>query len=108
MARARRKAGTNRRRSNQPAYNREHGITPQSIVKRQYEGLNAIYEADYVDPEVLAKKEAIQHKAEGALKKDAADLRKRMLAAADGLDFELAARLRDQLLQLEDEALGLS
>lgn len=100
-------AETKRRRAIQSAYNAEHGITPQSIVKRQHEGLNAIYESDYVDADALAKKEAIQHKAEGALHKDAAALRKQMLAAADALDFELAARLRDQLLELEDQALGL-
>ena len=55
----------------------------------------------------VAKAEAIKRDAEGTLSADAASLRERMLAAAEALDFETAASLRDQLLALEDQALGL-
>ncbi|MBL4844969.1 MAG: excinuclease ABC subunit UvrB [Planctomycetes bacterium] len=98
---------TRRRRKIQEAYNTEHGITPTTIVKAQHAGLNAIYESDYVDAEEVARSEAIKRDAEGTLRADAADLRRQMLAAAEALDFETAAALRDRLLSLEDEALGL-
>jgi len=98
---------TRRRRTIQKAYNAEHGITPTTIVKAQQAGLNEIYEADYVDADELAKAEAIKRDAQGALSSDAASIRERMLAAAEALDFETAAALRDQLLSLEDQALGL-
>ena len=98
---------TKRRRKKQLAYNEEHGITPKTIVKAQHEALAAIYESDYVDPSELAEKAKAMAAAESTLKQDAVSLRKEMLAAAEALDFEKAAALRDQLFELEGQALGI-
>ena len=98
---------TERRRKIQEAYNAEHGITPRSIKKRLREGLNSIYEADYVDVAALAARERTAREAEGKLKADVKQIRSEMLAAAEALEFERAAELRDQLLVLEDQSLGL-
>jgi excinuclease ABC subunit B len=95
---------TQRRRKIQAAYNEEHGITPQSIQKRQVGGLNAIFEADYVEVSPEDAKASEEARKGG----DIDALRKRMLEAAEALDFEAAAALRDELFELEARALGLS
>jgi len=97
---------TARRRTIQEAYNAEHGITPRSVEKKKREGLTAIYEADYVDLEQVATREreaAAANEELGSL----AELRKEMLAAAEDLEFERAAALRDKIFDLEARALGL-
>jgi excinuclease ABC subunit B len=98
---------TERRRAIQAAYNEEHGITPTSVQKALHKGLNAIYEADYVDVERIVSRERAAKEAEAALGKDLEALRKDMLAAAEALEFERAAELRDRILDLEARALGV-
>lgn len=85
---------TNRRRAIQTAYNQEHGITPQS-VRTAVRGLME------VTREVDAGAGASMDEAEKRMAIDA--LEERMLAAAADLDFERAAKLRDQLLALKGE-----
>jgi excinuclease ABC subunit B len=97
---------TARRRAKQTAWNEEHGITPQSIKRDISEVLQSIYEQDYVTVE------AIEGDSSGNfVGKDIgaaiAELEKRMRAAAADLEFEEAARLRDEIKRLESLELGI-
>jgi excinuclease ABC subunit B len=90
---------TARRRAVQEAYNREHGITPASIVKNIDSVLSSIYERDYVTVP-KAPDERDQYKTAAALAAAIAGLEREMRAAAANLEFEKAATLRDRLKRL--------
>lgn len=94
---------TNRRREKQQAYNALHGITPETIRKSIGDILASVFEKDYTD---LANVDSGNYvgKHLDAHKKD---LEKKMLEAAANLEFEEAARLRDELHHLENSALGI-
>ncbi|MDF2610615.1 MAG: excinuclease subunit [Lachnospiraceae bacterium] len=91
---------TNRRRAIQNKYNEEHGITPTTIQKKVREliRISKKAEADYYkmekDPESMSKKEL-----EAVAKK----ITKEMHTAAAELNFELAAELRDRLLEIKKQ-----
>ena len=96
---------TERRRKLQAAFNKKHGITPQSIVKSLGSPLIKIYDADYVDVPLAA---------EGSAKYGTADLprmirklQKEMKEAAQRLEFENAAQLRDRIRELQEQELAL-
>jgi excinuclease ABC subunit B len=100
-------AETERRRALQAAYNEEHGITPESVVRHIDEVLSSVYERDYggVAP-ASREREAFRTQAE--VDAEIARLEHEMKAAAANLDFEKAAFLRDSLKTLRSRELGLS
>jgi len=97
---------TERRRTIQQAYNREHGITPQTIQRAIGTPWAEVAEADYVDlPEVAEATEEYVSLAE--LPKRIATLQREMRAAAADLEFERAAELRDHIQRLQQQELAL-
>ena len=96
---------TERRRRLQRGFNEKHGITPQSIVKALGSPLIKIYDADYVDLPMAAEKPANYRAAE--LPRVIRKLQKEMRQAAERLEFEKAAELRDRIRVLETQDLAL-
>ena len=90
---------TGRRRAIQDRYNRENGITPESIKKAIHNILGSIYEADYVSVPLISEAKT-DYASEEELPVLIAGLKKEMKAAAGDLDFEKAAALRDQIKEL--------
>ena len=101
---------TNRRREKQIKYNEQHGITPQQIIKARSCVLNKEYTVTaearaYVEPDYysMASEPLPEYATADDLKTKIEQTRKAMLSAAKKLEFLEAARLRDQLIKLEDE-----
>ena len=90
---------TNRRRAKQLAYNEEHGITPQTVKKNVEDILAGLYQGDTDQSRVTAKID--NQLAGGNLQAVLDGLRADMRKAAENLEFEEAARLRDEVKRLE-------
>ena len=112
---------TERRRSIQLAYNEQHSITPQPIVKartpiigqekkatekvepKQKSSKKAVtYDRDFSETESIAADPVIAYMSETELKKSIEKVRAEMIEAAKNMDFISAAQLRDEMLRMED------
>jgi excinuclease ABC subunit B len=102
---------TERRRAKQIAFNEAHGITPKGVVKRIKDLIDGVY-SEKAGEEAAKLAQAQQHLAEiqdmseKDLAKEIKRLEKVMLEHARNLEFEQAARVRDQLARLKDRVLG--
>ncbi|MCV2864779.1 excinuclease ABC subunit UvrB [Defluviimonas sp. WL0075] len=99
-------AETNRRREKQVAYNLEHGITPATVKKNVEDILAGLYKGDTDQSRVTAKVDRPMAGANLAAHLDA--LRLQMRKAAENLEFEEAARLRDEIKRLEAVELAVA
>ena len=98
---------TERRRAKQLAYNREFGITPETVKKGMRSILDSIEEKDYYTPAGGVAETSEEYVAPKEIPKLVRKLRKEMLAAAKALDFESATVLRDRIKRLEEMELAL-
>jgi excinuclease ABC subunit B len=96
---------TERRRARQAAYNEEHGITPESVVRAIDDVMSSVYDSDYLTP---AREAPGKFRTQAELDAEIARLELEMKSAAANLDFERAAAVRDTLKTLRSRELGLS
>ena len=94
-----------RRRKIQQEYNEINDITPTSIKKKIDDVLGTVYEADYVTVPTLGEKEAAYLTPE-RIQEMIKDLHQKMIDAAQDLEFEEAARFRDEIKMLEEKELA--
>jgi excinuclease ABC subunit B len=90
---------TRRRRKVQEEYNREHGITPETVRKSIRAGIEAVAAAHAQSNAAVGRTDDAQYITEEYLN----ELEQEMLAAAEALEFERAAALRDRIMQLRDQ-----
>jgi excinuclease ABC subunit B len=98
---------TNRRRAAQEVYNREHGITPQSIIKPLDPEMLRIYERDYYELPDVAEVEKVCSSAD-EMEAEIRRLEKEMRDAAKEFEFEKAAALRDRMKKLKNAVMEFS
>ena len=96
---------TNRRRRLQAAFNKKHGITPQTVVRSLGTPLVEVYEADYATVPLVAEKE--ERYSPDQIPRLIEKLKKEMKQAAANLEFEKAAELRDRIRALQEREIGL-
>ena len=96
---------TERRRARQAAYNQEHGITPESVVRAIDDVMSNVYDRDYSAP---ARDSGDTFRTQAELDAEIARLELEMKSAAANLDFERAASVRDTLKALRTRELGLN
>ncbi len=99
-------AETNRRREKQIAHNLAHGITPETVRKNVADVLQGLFQADTDMARVTATVEKPMVGANLVAHLD--HLRKDMMKAAENLEFEEAARLRDEIKRLEAVELAVA
>ena len=100
---------TDRRRERQAAYNIEHNITPESVVRDLDNIMTSVYERDYVNTATqLAKKPDRVFGSKKELESYIASVQREMKLAAANLDFERAASFRDEIKELRNKDLGVT
>ena len=97
-----------RRRTIQEAYNTEHGITPQSIIKQIDDVMSSVYERDYMTPATTLTDGTEHFKTQAELDAHIVKREKEMREAAKNLDFEKAAAIRDDIKRLRNPDLVLA
>ena len=99
---------TGRRREKQLAHNLEHGITPRSVVKKVRDLIDGVYseKASKAAQQQELQRAYVEDVSEKDLSKEIKRLEKQMLEHAKNLEFEQAARTRDQLAALRERVLG--
>lgn len=104
---------TQRRRVKQVAHNLAHGITPRSIVKEVRDLIDGVYsekagkEAEKLERDALQRAQ-VEDMSEKDIAREIKRLEKLMMEHAHNLEFEKAARVRDQLAILKEQAFGAS
>ncbi len=97
---------TRRRREKQAIFNKNNGITPASIKKNITEIFESVYETDYYTVPLVREDEE-KYGSDEDMMKVAENLEKEMKKAAQKLNFEKAAQLRDRINELKDKAIGI-
>jgi excinuclease ABC subunit B len=99
---------TERRRRKQIAFNEEHGIIPRGVVKRVRDLIDGVYSEKSGQDESRLDQQAmaVDDMSEKDLAREVKRLEKAMLEHAKNLEFEKAARVRDQLARLKKQVLG--
>ncbi|MER9050641.1 excinuclease ABC subunit UvrB [Mesorhizobium sp. M0923] len=101
-------AETNRRREKQMEWNQANGITPESVKSRISDILDSVYEKDHVRADISQFTDSAGAMMGNNLKAHLDALDKQMRDAAANLDFEKAARVRDEIKRLRDMELSIS
>jgi excinuclease ABC subunit B len=101
---------TERRRARQIAFNAANGITPRGVVKQIRDLIDGVYDAGAAQVELKAAEEAARYEAMGEreVSREIRKLEKQMLEYARNLEFEAAAKVRDQLARLKQQTFGAS
>ncbi|ATP29493.1 excinuclease ABC subunit B [Chromobacterium violaceum] len=94
---------TERRRAKQMAFNAEHGIVPKGVEKKIKDIIDGVYSVE-AERKKLVDEAAVAMMDEKTLAKEIKRLEKDMMEAARNLEFERAARIRDELKQLKEKA----
>ena len=97
---------TDRRREKQNKYNKKNGITPRTIKKNINDILEGVYQGDTDEARITAKLET-NPKSGHNLKNHLDELQKKMFLAAENLEFEEAAKLRDEINRLQASELEI-
>jgi excinuclease ABC subunit B len=98
------KEETDRRRAIQAEFNREHGITPETITKQITNILGSVYEADYYTVPTVREDQA-EYIPPDEIPRIVKALKKEMKEASEQLDFERAAEIRDKIKSISEEEL---
>jgi excinuclease ABC subunit B len=101
---------TERRRRKQLSWNEARGITPKGVSKRIKDLIDGVYDAEDAAAELKAAQDEARYEAmsEKQVARELRRLEKEMVACAKNLEFEKAAKLRDQLVELKKRLFGVA